>query len=336
MRVGIVGSGFMGSTHAAGWAETPAEIAGFTAKPVQEAEELAKLYQAAVYKDYETLLADVDVVDICTPTFLHYGMVIKAAEAGKDIVCEKPLSLTVAEGQKMISACEKAGVKLLVGHVVRYFPEYAAAKQSVEEGKIGETAVIRLGRKSFQPKKASANWYLDISKSGGMLMDLMIHDYDYARWVAGDVVQVYAKSIRTNFEVSPFDHALVILTHESGAISHIEGAWSYPAPMFVTDFEIAGSEGLITHKSQETAPIGIYMHSRPGGETPDVAVPSSPLSESPYTTEIKSFYGALKNNTSARVSPGDALAAVQIACAAIESAQTGKAIRLEPLPEVKQ
>src|SRR5262245_16763334 len=125
MKVGIVGVGFMGTTHAAGWAETPAKIFGFTAETRNEAEKLAQQYHAKVYTYFDEMLRDVDVFDICSPTHLHREMALKAAVAGKHIVCEKPLARTTQQAQEMIAACHKAGVQLLVAHVVRFFPEYA-------------------------------------------------------------------------------------------------------------------------------------------------------------------------------------------------------------------
>src|SRR5215216_5612415 len=120
MKVGIVGAGFMGTTHAAGWIETPAELIGFTAETQQEAGILAKRYQAKVYPDLDTMLADVDVLDICSPTHLHHEMALKAAGAGKHIVCEKPLARTTRQAREIVIACQKAGVQLLVAHVVRF------------------------------------------------------------------------------------------------------------------------------------------------------------------------------------------------------------------------
>ena len=324
----------MGSTHAQGWAETDTVIAGFTAKPVELAGPIATHYGAKVYPDFEALLEDVDVVDICTPTFLHHEMVLRAAQAGKHILCEKPLSLTVEQGREMVSACRRAGVKLLVGHVVRFFPEYAAAKTMVQSGQIGRPAVLHLGRKSFHPKKAADNWFLDEEKSGGMIQDLMIHDFDYARWIAGDVERVFAKSIRGSGHDLPGDHALAILTHKNGTISHIEGSWAYPPPHFKTEFEIACADGLIIHNSDAAAPNGLYLKKAGDEEAQDVALPSSQLAESPYTTQIKAFYHALVEDAEVPITAEDGLAAVQIARAAIESARTGAAIALEPLPEV--
>jgi predicted dehydrogenase len=333
MKIGIVGAGFMGTTHAAAWAETEAQIAGFVAETADEARPLAELYRAKIYPDLAGLLDQVDVVDLCTPTHLHYPMVLQAAAAGKHIVCEKPLARSLAQAQEMLLACRSAGVRLLVAHVVRYFPEYALAKAAVEGGKIGKPGVIRLSRGSFRPKKPLGNWFLDEAKSGGILMDLMIHDFDYARWIAGEVESVFAKKVTSGQPQAGIDYGLAILKHAGGALSHVAGAWAYPPPTFRTHIEIAGEAGLIEFDSDDSAPIRNLI-ARPSGDSPDVGLPSSPVSESPYTTQIKDFYQALQSGAPTRVTAEDGLAAVQIAEAAILSAGTGLAVRLAPLTEV--
>lgn len=336
MRVGIAGTGFMGSTHAEAWSVTGASIVGFVSKTKAMAEPLARQYQATAYSSFEGMLNDVDVVDICTPTFLHHEMVLAAAAEGKHIVCEKPLARTVEQGQEMIAACKEAGVQLIVAHVVRYFPEYALAREQIRNGEIGDPAVLRLTRGSFQPKKIEDNWFVDFEKSGGMMLDLMIHDLDYARWVAGEVETVYAKKISSEYPEAQGDHGLVILRHRSGAISHVEGSWAYPPPLFRTRFEIAGSNGLLQHDSGGTASIGMYHHDAGDEDIPDVPLPSSPLSEDPYTTQIKAFYHSLVNKEPAPVSGADGLASLQLALAAIESAGSGRPITIELLPEVSE
>src|SRR5437763_8409909 len=101
MRVGIIGAGGMGGTHAAAWAQTPATIAGIVAETVDMAQPLAAQYGVRAYPSLAAILNDVDVVDICTPTHLHHEMALAAAAAGKHIVCEKPLGRTLAQGQAM-------------------------------------------------------------------------------------------------------------------------------------------------------------------------------------------------------------------------------------------
>jgi predicted dehydrogenase len=154
----------------------------------------------------------------------------------------------------------------------------------------------------------------------------MIHDFDYARWVAGEVVSVYAKSISQQAPHAPIDHALAILTHADGALSHVEGGWSYPKPMFRTALEIAGSQGLIEHPAASSTPLGIYLHADRQQDS-EIAVPTSPLLEDPYATQIQHFYALLSGQeTRWRVTAEDGLAALRIALAALQSAQTGRPV----------
>lgn len=326
MKIGIIGTGSMGKTHAAGWAETPATIGGFVGKTVAHVQSLAKQYRAQAYPTFEAMLADVDVVDICTPTHLHHPQVLQAAAAGKHIICEKPLARTVAQGKEMIAACRDAGVKLLVAHVVRFFPEYVRAKEIVAAGGIGQPAVLRLSRGTFRPQKIMDNWFANLKKSGGVMLDLMIHDFDYARWVAGDVVRVFAKN-------APVEHGLVILTHKNGVLSHVDGSWAFPPPHFHTRFEIAGSDGWLAFDAEKNIPISLNVH-QPQNNAPDVPAPGILLDENPYTTQIKAFYRALAEDAPVPVSAADGLAALQISLAAIESARSGMPITLPELPEV--
>jgi predicted dehydrogenase len=314
----------MGTMHAPAWIAAGATIAGCLAETEHEASRLADECGARVYPNYAALLADVDVVDICTPTHLHAEMALAAAAAGRHIVCEKPLARTVAEAQAVVAACRRAGVQLLVAQVVRFFPEYALAKAQVDAGHIGRPAVLRLARCSYRPRRPTNNWFLDEAKSGGLILDLMIHDFDYARWVAGEVESVYAK------RTEPGHYALAILTHRGGALSHIAGAWAYPPPNFRTSLEIAGDAGLIEVDSAASAPIETLLQQAEAGGVPAVGVPARPLRENPYALEIKEFYRTLTEGRPARVSAEDGLAAVQIAHAAIESARTGRPVRLQP------
>lgn len=327
LRVGIVGTGAMGQTHARAWQKTPAKISGFVSRSPETSLVLAHQFETQVYSSLHEMLPYVDVLDICVPTHLHHEVTLAAARAGVHVICEKPLARTSAEAEEMIDVCESAGVKLLAAHVVRYFPEYAAAQQSVESGEIGHPAILRLNRGTYRPFKTYENWFLDEEKSGGVILDLMIHDFDYARWIAGDVKTVFAKNVMTEHSDAKVDHALVILTHKSGAISHVEGSWALPVPMFRTGFEIAGSIGLIEHHSDHTSSINAFLHTI---QEDGLAVPmqQNPLHIDPYTAEIKSFYDHLVYDTPIPVTAEDGLEALKIGLAAVESARTGLPVHM--------
>lgn len=327
MRVAIVGTGFMGGVHAEAWSQTDTRLAAFVGKPGVGGETLAGKYSARFVTDLDAVLHDIDVVDICTPTHLHAEFTLRAAAAAKHVICEKPLALNVPEGQRMIHACRTAGVRLLVAHVLRFFPEYRLAREITARGEIGAPAVLRLSRCTFRPRKAD-NWYVDPARSGGMILDLMVHDFDYARWVAGDVVRVFARTAQTSGLPGGPDHAVAILTHRNGAISHLEGSWAYPPPLFQTRLEIAGAAGLIEFPGPAAATIEMHLR-REEESNHEVPLPRSPLHESPYATQLRAFHKALVEGTEPPVSAEDGLAAVQIARAVIESARQSLPVELD-------
>lgn len=333
MRVAIVGSGSMGSVHADAWRHTPATVVAFvTTSENEPARTLAARHGARLVTRLETVLDEVDVVDICTPTDLHVDFTMQAAAAGRHVICEKPLALTVEDGARMIRIARERGVQLFVAHVVRFFPEYRMARDMVMRREIGRPTVLRLSRCVFHPRKMD-NWFIDPARSGGIMLDLMVHDFDYARWVAGDVVRVFARSIRASSPEAQVDHALAILTHRSGAISLVEGSWAFPSPSFRTRFEIAGSDGLITFDASSSAAIETHLHRENETERHEVPLPRSPSHESPYATQLRAFYDALHGGVEPPVRAEDALAAVQIATAAIESARRRMAIEIAPPAE---
>lgn len=321
----------MGAVHAPAWkslASNGAELVGIHSARGDTAEALAAQYGVRTYPTYEALLAEVDIIDLCVPTDLHRAMTVQAAQAGAHVLCEKPIALTVEDGRAMIDACQKAGVRLFIAQVLRFVPQYASAQQVVASGQIGKPAVLRLTRAAYQPRKATDNWFVDEARSGGMILDLMIHDYDYARWLAGDVTRVFAKSARAIWAEAPGDYALVVLRFASGAIAHIEGGWAYPPGFFRTSVDIAGTEGLLEWSSDTTQPIQTYLAVRPEQQAAEVGLPASVEAETPFTKEIRHFYEALVSDQPFSISPRDALAALQIGLAARESLRTGRAVSI--------
>jgi len=327
MRIGIVGAGSMGQAHAAGWSETGADIVGVVSNDRSSAEALARTYDARVLPDFSALVAEVDVVDLCVPTDLHRDMTVEAARAGKHVVCEKPMALSIEDGRSMIEACEESGVRLFVAHVLRFFPQYRAAADAVNAGRVGDLGVMRLKRVSYPPQGTERSWFADEARSGGMIFDLMIHDFDYARWLAGDVERVFAKSVRSGRPGAASDYALVTLRFESGAMALIEGGWAYPPGVFRTGFDLAGAEGLIEWSSDDTEPIRSYLEAAPGSVA-DVALPLTVLAEDPYTTEIKHVHRCLDTGEPFAVTPDDALEAVRLCLAARASLSRGRPVAI--------
>lgn len=332
MKVGIIGAGSMGNAHAPGWVKTGANIVGVVSADSDATDRLASQIGAKSYATVDSLLADIDIVDICAPTHLHHDLVMQAAKAGKHIICEKPIALSVDNGLEMIRACEDAGVRLFIGMVIHFFPEYIAIKNAINNGSIGNPQVIRMTRASYRPQRPADDWFMNESKSGGMVVDLMIHDFEMSRWLAkSEVTRVFARSIRSQHPEILEDHSLVVLRFANGAMAHIEGSWTYPKGMFSVRVEVAGDNGLIEWDNDRTMPIQALMHQHDNGTLSDVALPGSPLAESPWETEVQHFYDAIIHDKPFRITPLDALKGLQIALAAQESNQTGQPITLKSL-----
>jgi len=320
LRVGMIGAGNMARVHAGGWEHAGDDVAVVFDPDAERASALAADHGAVVAGEFTELVSQVDVVDICTPTHTHAGYITLAADAGLDIVCEKPLARTGPEAYEAVEACERAGVTLLVAHVVRFFPEYAVARERAVAGDIGSIGVVRLDRSTYLPAGASA-WFRDRAKSGGVVYDLMIHDVDYARWVAGDVEHVYARAVG---EAGGGNHVLATLRHTSGAISHIQGSWAYPAGSFRATLEIAGSEGLIQPRLTQAFTADVSVSE----EVPDVPEPTSTAAESPYDIEMRHFSNVLQGREDARVTAVDGATAVAICDAIASSVATGRPVEV--------
>jgi UDP-N-acetylglucosamine 3-dehydrogenase len=325
LRVGVVGVGTMGRTHAAAYVKLPnARLAGFYDAAAEAAQRVASEFGVQAFPNYEAMLEQVDVVDICTPTPTHLELVLKAAGAGKHILCEKPLGRTLQQCEQMIEAAEKAGVTLMPAQVLRFFPEFKQARDLVLAGAVGKPAAIRTRRGGPYPRAAN-DWYADFEQSGGPILDMVIHDFDWLRWTFGEVERVFAKAL-TFKNLDHIDYALITLRLKSGAIAHVEANWADPGG-FKVDFEIAGDAGMIAFDSRFAMPL-VVAKQEAGGGGGGVAVPESPLAEDPYLLEIKHFVDSVEAGQPPSITAVDGMKAVEIALAAIESARTGKVIRL--------
>lgn len=317
----------MGGTHLAALAADGVPVTLFD--PSQErAAAVAASHGAAVAGSLEDLIGVVDVVDVCAPTDRHAEIAVAAAQAGRHVICEKPLARTEAEAEAMLDACAASKVRLFPAHVVRYFREYETARGIVAGGTIGDPAVLRLKRASFRPRHGADHWFFDHARSGGLILDMMVHDFDFARWVAGDVISVHCRSVGVARPDLGVDHAFAILTHASGAISQVTGSWAYGGDVFRTAMEIAGSDGLLEYDSEAAQPMRWYLQREVAERKPSVGLPGSPVAEDPYRLELRDFLRAITDGGPARVEASDGVAALRIALAADESARTGRVVRL--------
>lgn len=316
--VGIVGVGGMGKTHARHWSKMPdVKLRAFDIDQ-DRLSEFSKEFDAESARSFEALLDTCDAIDICLPTHLHLEHALRAIESKKPTICEKPLCLSVSECAAIVESVERHGTTFMTAQVVRYFPEFKRANKLIKDGAVGTPAAIRTRRGGAAPK-GSDGWFADPALSGGVIVDLMIHDFDWILWTFGEVVRVYAQAL-TFTDVKDIDYSLATLTLDSGAVAHVEGTWADPGGFRVT-FEVAGSEGIIEHDSRSSPALRTVKAGGTWNENP-----LSP-SDDPYFLELKAFLESARTGSPPPVTALDGLKAVAIAEAAIQSVKTYKAVR---------
>jgi predicted dehydrogenase len=256
VRVGLVGSGFVTSIHfealrTVAGAEVVA-VASPTAAHVEKfAAERGIRYAVT---DFRKILdrAEIDLVLLGVPNDLHCEMTCQAAQAGKHVVVEKPLALNVAECDRMIAACQQAGVMLGYAEELCFAPKYVRMKQLIEEGAIGKVHLVKQSEKHDGPH---SSWFYDTKRSGGgVTMDMGCHAIEFFRWLLGgnsedgkaQVTSVYAQmgtyvhGERTDGD----DEAILLMTFEGGAVGLAEESWTKPGGMD-DRAEVFGSEGQV-------------------------------------------------------------------------------------------
>jgi len=315
LSIGLIGAGGITHVHIPAWLALGARV---TVYSLDGAEDIAAQYGIEIAHSLEQLFDTCDVVDICTPTPTHFRLAERALRAGKHVICEKPIALTEADATALSELAAFVGKQLHPAHVVRYFPEYALAHERVAAGHIGEPAILRFSRIGEYPTWSS--WFADSKQSGGIVLDQMIHDLDIARWIAGEVTEVYA----VKSSVSGCETAQVVLTHERGALSYVTGVWGAPGTTFATTFSVAGSTGVLTHDSRTDTSLRFDLGAAP---TDTHAMrPDTSLGESPYLSELREFAEAIAGGAEPRVSLLDAKSAVGLAVAANASIASGQSV----------
>ncbi|MBA9026665.1 Gfo/Idh/MocA family protein [Peribacillus huizhouensis] len=321
-RIAVVGTGTMAALHVEEWLHVKGcEVVALVGRTEQHLSNLAAKYHVKGFFDLEEALrqVEIDVVDICVPTHLHEEVVGIACMAKKAIICEKPLAISSALAKKMVEQCAEYQVPLYVGHVLRFSPEYVEAREQVLSGAIGKPGIMRLSRKGPYPKGRD-DWYKDEAKSGGVVLDLAIHDIDWLRWTFGEVERVMAKQIKRE----NLDYALITLRFQSGVICHLDVSWG--AKSFVSSFELAGSNGMITYQSNDHVPIVIEMFNEEKEDQERVAVPSYIVRDTPLKKQLQHFMDCIENNESPIVTAMDAVSAIYVAECIIESMKSGKPV----------
>ncbi len=334
LKVGVIGLGRMGQLYARTLAT---QVTGVQLYAVAEFADQLRATTANefavphVYADVQDLLAlpELDAVVIATPTSIHPELVIAAARAGKAIFCEKPLALTLAETHAALDAVAQAHVPLQVGFMRRFDTGYQKAKALIDEGHIGRPVTFKsIGRDPFCPRRE----YADPVMSGGLIIDMAIHDFDLARWLMGSEVErvsaegtlLVCKDLES---VGDIDNAVINLRFVNGALGNVEVSRN---AFYGYDIrtEVLGSEGALVIGTHQQTPVVLLTRA---GAQHDVTPYLLERFGDAYRAQMQHFVGSLRKGQPPSVSGADGLAAFEIGLAATRAYQTGRPVALSEL-----
>ncbi len=230
IKIGLIGTGFMGNMHAACYEALLGKhnfrVTAVADVDLDKAGEIAKKFGAQAYASADDLLqnADVNTIDICLPTFLHKGVAVQAMRKGYDVFIEKPICLTGEEAEELLQAQRDTEAKVMVGHCIRFWPEYVELKRIADTGEYGRIVSGVFKRISPKPDWAWQGWLDDPKRSGSAALDLHIHDVDFVRYLLGTPIQIQCKTVKG---IGETPHIFALYTYDEAVIS-LEGSWDYP------------------------------------------------------------------------------------------------------------
>jgi predicted dehydrogenase len=262
LRVGIAGFGFMGQTHYKCWkAVKGAEVVAIcdvnpnivedtkrAVGNIGDTEQAIDFSSLQIYTDFEEMLesGELDAVSITLPTSLHAEFSIKALASGVNVFCEKPMALNVEDCERMIAEAGDSGKVLQIGHCVRFWPEYAKAKEIVDSGDYGRVIAATFQRLGAAPTWSIDNWFLDEKRSGGMALDLHIHDTDFVQYLFG-----VPRAVCSFGAKGPDGGLLHIVTqylYDDDKVVTAEGGWGMmPAFGFEMSFNIVLEKATLVY-----------------------------------------------------------------------------------------
>lgn len=349
VRIGLVGIGDIGRIHGRALAQIPdVELVVTQGRAPHRAVDFARELGVETAGSFEVLLNDPSVqgVSICVPNDLHARYAVAALQAGKAVLCEKPLALSMADGELIAHAAETCNRPLMVGHVLRFWPEYAEARRLLQSNHIGKTQVFTARRlvPLLRAVKGEDGWRHAGSRTGGAVVDLQIHDLDFVIWTFGMPRTVTSRGVRTH--TGAFDHVFTLLTFEDGLVVEIESSFMLQGNPVTMDFRAIGEDGSLEFAFVEG---NFAMHDIQGDGTAETREgrPSLLLyrwgnqrevlyhqGEDPigaiFDAELRAFVALVRGDRCIEApTPRQSLDALRVALASQESCATGKTITLD-------
>lgn len=344
VKVGIIGSQFIAEIHAESFARVPnAEVVAVASPTKTNVEAFAARHGIPrALTDYHDLLNidEIDVVSLALPNDLHAQAAVDAARAGKHVICEKPLCLTLEEADRMIAACAEAGVQLMYAEELCFAPKYVRAKELADSGALGDLFLVKQSEEHSGPH---APWFWDVERSGGgVLMDMGCHGIAFARWVMNNrpIKDVTAKmgTFVHGDKTRGEDHSICVLTFDGGGMAIIEDSWAKGGGMD-DQAEIYGSKGhtradLIRGSSLITySEVGYgYAVEKADSTSGWTFTVFEELWNYGFLQEMHYFIDCIQRDEPSMITGEDGRAVLEAILAAYQSAGTGRTVELPFTP----
>lgn len=291
LKVGLIGCGFMGAMHANCYKNIEGvELVALADLRREKAEELAQGTNATIYSDGKDLInsADLDIIDICLPTYLHADYAMAAMEKVGYVFVEKPVALTVEEGKKMIAKSAETGCKVQVGQVIRFWDEYVELRKIVENNTYGKVVNANFRRISPRPEWGWENWLLDTKLSGGAGQDLHIHDVDYVLSLFGEPKKFFSVK---NICGEQNSYVNTIMQYDDKVVG-VEGTWDLPGSHpFEATFRVVFEKAVV-----ENAGGKFMLYTKDGAE--EIKIEKKELAGGGYKggniSDLGGYYNELK------------------------------------------
>jgi predicted dehydrogenase len=331
IRIGLIGAGGIAGAHVAGYRRNPdlVELAAVADPVLESAERRAEGTDAAIFADYRTMLeeADLDAVDICLPHALHRDAVVAAVRAGKHVLVEKPLCLTLEEARDIADAVAATGVTVMCAHNQLFLPAVAKAKELIRTGLLGEVYEVRTTDSFFNDfTPETMGWRASAKTSGGgELIDTGYHPaYLLLHLAGGRPTEVGAllATHRLRF-MEGEDSAQLLVRFDNGVVGSITTSWAYQAPAATERFSVAGELGSLTSD-------GVRLAYRLRGQE-EVRLEFEPVHE--FAAEVEHFARALQEHGRPLHTHVEGTQVLGMILAAYESSRTKT---IAPVPVVEQ
>lgn len=347
-KVAVFGCGFIANIHMESYQRfvPDAKVVAVYGRNLEKARAFAKTHAIeSYYDDIDELLRDCecDVVDICIPNSAHYEACIKAARAGKHVIIEKPIALTLEQADEMIAECKKAGKKLMYAEELCFAPKYERVRMLVESGAVGKLYMIKQAEKHSGPH---SRWFYEKDLAGGgVMMDMGCHALAWFRWILGGdpkIKSVYASMATVMHDTECDDNTVTLVEFENGVIGLAEDSWAKHGGMD-DRIEVYGDKGvsyadLFRGNSALTYSTDGYDYAmeKAGSSKGWTFTVYEEAFNQGYPQELAHFIDCVRNDLEPRVTGEDGRAVLEMIYAAYESAKTGKKVELPFRPKVSK